>query len=416
MELRTAGTRCRIRFWDWILIVGLVLSPMNEFRIGKVGPGEALVLLWCIRYFWQMLTYKKNVVFSRFWLTFLPVISLGTAFCVMFYPNEGTPSGLFTYGFFAVVSLCIVVGLNTRPSAEIKRILYMMGIMACFWNMFLYYYSKHIDYYFFDATLWYRGVRFSGGANNPHQVATLLGSALFINIIHLVDRDCSLTDKILPLLAVGMGLFVAMQTRSSTLTATIFATSILYFYYLLLKNLSSKSQKWAATSVLVILVSVLIGLFREKLFDYVFDFVESDANGLGRFEIFASISDSLRKNWLFGLGPGIHGLDGTIEYHNAYLEILAMGGIIGLGVFIFFSSRLFPLLMTDPAILFAVIPLYAYGMGGFSMRRLSFWVVVSVTAAYSVRKKQEMASDSGAPAPEQAAGLPGNKRGLYMKT
>ena len=126
------------------------------------------------------------------------------------------------------------------------------------------------------------------------------------------------------------------------------------------------------------------------------------------FEIFASIGDTLRKNWLFGLGPGIHGLDGTIEYHNAYLEILAMGGIIGFGIFIVFSSRLFLLLMTDPSILFAVIPLYAYGLG--------FWVVVAVAAAYSVRKKQETAADSGAPAPRQAAGLPGNKRGLYLKT
>ncbi|MBR6119058.1 MAG: O-antigen ligase family protein [Oscillospiraceae bacterium] len=416
MQLQKQETTQRICLWDWILVVGVVLSPMNEFRIGKVGPGEALVLLWCLRYVSGLFTLSLKEMLPRFWLTFLIVISLGTGFCVIFYPSESTPGGLATYLFFAFISCSIMTGLSERSSRQIRRMLYSIGILTALWYTYLYYYSLNISYYFHDAELWYRGVRFSGGANNPHQLATLMGSAIFLNIIHLADRDCSLMDRILPLICTGLCFYVSLQIKSSTLVVTTLVTFAAFLYYLSLKKLSTRSQKWIVTSVLVIVFSVLIGVFREKLFDYVFDFVESDANGLGRFEIFASIGDTLRKNWLFGLGPGNHGLDGTIEYHNAYLEILAMGGIIGFVFFFLFSVRLFSLLMTDPSILFAVIPLYAYGMGGFSMRRLSFWVVVSVAAAYSVRKKQEMAADSGAPAPEQAAGLPGNKRGLYLKT
>ena len=416
MQLQEQQAPQRICLWDWILVVGVVLSPMNELRIGKVGPGEALVLLWCLRYLSRLFTLSLKDMLPRFWLSFLMVISLGTGFCVIFYPKESMPGSLATYAFFALISCSIMTGLSERSSRQIRRLLYSVGILTAFWYTFLYYYSLNISYYFHDAELWYHGVRFSGGANNPHQLATLMGSAIFLNIIHVADRDCSLPDKILPLICTGLCFYVSLQIKSSTLVVTTLVTFAAFLYFLSLKNLSTRSQKWLVTSVLVIVFSVLIGLFREKLFDYVFDFVESDANGLGRFEIFASISDSLRKNWLFGLGPGIHGLDGTIEYHNAYLEILAMGGIIGLGIFIVFSSRLFPLLMTDPSILFAVIPFYAYGLGGFSMRRLSFWVVVAVAAAYSVRKKQETAADSGAPAPRQAAGLPGNKRGLYLKT
>lgn len=384
----------QFNIWDWILVVGTVISPMTEFRVWKVGPGEALVMLWCIRYFGKFFSLSLKDLLPRFWILYLPVIALGTGFCMLAYRTEASPSGLLTFFYFALISCLIYVGLSDRSADQIKRIIYLVGILTGVWYLYLYYYSRYISYYFHGVRLWYGGVRFSGGATNPHQLATLVGAALFINIIHLADRSRTVKEKIIPAISAAMCLFVAIQINSSTLVVTIIVTLSLFLYHLSLNHLQTRSQKWIATSVLLIVFSVLIGIFREKLFDYVFEWIESDANGRGRFDIFASIGGTLRKNWLFGLGPGMHGLDGTIEYHNAYLEILAMGGIVGLGIFIVFSIRLFQLLMTEPAILYTVIPLYAYGLGGFSMRRLCFWIIVSMTAVYCARKKQALSEEN----------------------
>lgn len=375
----------RIAGWDWILIIGLTLAPMNEFRIWKIGPGEGLVMLWCLRYIQRFAVLRFDQPLPRFWILFLPVIGLGTGYCIIFYPREASSSGLLTYVYFAFISIGILLGTQEREPAEIRRVLYGAAITAAFWNLFLYFYAETVSPEFFSARIWYYNTRFSGGANNPHQVATLLSAVIFINIIHVTDRRSPSFYRALAAAATAAGVFIALKTKSSTLiVATVFSFS-LFVYYLVLKTLKSRTQKWIATSVLVIFFALMVGIFREKLFDYIFEWIESDANGLGRFEIFASIGDTLHKNWLFGLGPGTHGLDGVIEYHNAYLEILAMGGVLGFALFVLFSSRLYRLLMRDPTMLFCVAPLYFYGLGAFSMRRLSFWIIVSLAMSYCVK-------------------------------
>ena len=38
-----------IERWDWILIIGAILSPMTGLRIAKVGPAEFLCFVWALR-------------------------------------------------------------------------------------------------------------------------------------------------------------------------------------------------------------------------------------------------------------------------------------------------------------------------------------------------------------------------------
>ena len=396
MDLNKKTEKNKVYGWDWILIIGLTVAPMNEFRVGKVGPGEALVLLWCMRYLGRFAVLHLNDLISRFWILFLPILALGTGYCMIIYPEEASPGGLATYLSFAFFSILIVVGMSDRTAEQIKSFIYTAGIVVACWYLYLLYYSEHISYYFYGATLWYHDTRFSGGANNPHQIATLLGAVLYFNIIHITDTKSSLLSRLMALISAFSCVYVSLQTKSSTLVVAIILTFALFLYYLALKNLKSKTQKWIATSVLIILFAVVVGVFREKLFDYIFEWIESDANGLGRLEIFATIGDTLRKNWIIGLGPGVHGMNGVIEYHNAYLEILAMSGVIGLGLFAFFSVRLFMLLMEDTRMVFCVVPLYVYGLGGFSMRRISFWIIVAVLVAYALRlRKERKTTDSG---------------------
>lgn len=396
-----------IMAWDWLLIIGLTLSPMNEFRIWKIGPGEFLILLWCLRYFPRYFKSGLDQMITRFWMLFLPVICLGTCYCVMFYPDEASPGDLLTFVFFAIVSIGIVNGLQDRTPEQIRRILYAAGIAVGLWNMFLYLYSMNVSKTFFGARIWYYHVRYSGGANNPHHVATLLGAALFINIIHFTDRKSSFYSRAAALAAGGLCVFISMKTKSSTLIASLALSFLLFVYFLLAKRIQNKKQLWIAASVLIIIASIGIGIYLEQILESALQWVESDVNGLERFEIFLSIGGTLKKSWIIGLGPGIHGMDGKIEYHNSYLEVLAMGGVIGLALVVLFSVRLYKAVRRDSVMLFCLIPIYLYGMGGFSMRRLSFWIIAAMVAAYGMNlsaREEPGADESHSPSFAASAG------------
>lgn len=385
-----------IAYWDWVLIIGLTLAPMTDLRIWKIGPGEGLVVIWCMRFIYKVFSEPFNNLFSRFWLVFLPIIALGSGFCMLFYPAEGSFSDLMTYLFFFAVTSGILAGLKEKSAREIKNILYTLGIVASFWFMFLYVYSKTVSTTIWGARIWYYRTRFTGGANNPHQVAVLISAVFFLNIIQIIDPVSKLPWKIVSFASCVFCFVIASATKSSTLIVAVVSTTLVFFYYMAINRISTKSGRWIATSVLIIIFALLIGLFWEKLLEMLMEWIESDANGVGRFEIFESITDMLRKNWLFGLGPGTHGLDGTIEFHNAYLEILAMGGVLGLGIFILFSVRLFSVLMVEPPVFFCVVPIYAYGMGGFAMRRLVFWGVSAIVVAYAMQLRREKQLSEGA--------------------
>ena len=370
-----------IEAWDWLLIIGFTLAPMNTLRIWKVGPGEALCLLWCVKYYEQVLNISVKNYFVRFWLAFIPAIIFGAAYCRVFYPSESSFSGIATYVYFFVISVGVYVGMMRKPLNEIQRIIYIIGIVSAIFYFGLYLYSIAIRPTIFGIPLWYRGVRFAGGANNPHQVAVLISAVGFVNVFHVFDRQISWGRKMVPTAAIVFSVIVAVETQSSTLIFSIAFTFLFFIYFLIVRTLKGKRQKWIATAGILIIVTVIVGLFREQLYEAGYEWVASDANGLGRITIFKSITDSLNKSWLIGLGPGVHGLDGTIEYHNAYLEILAMGGLLGITIFLLFSVRLFRKLLQYPGLCFCMIPLYAYGMAGFSMRRLVFWVMAAILTA-----------------------------------
>lgn len=387
----------QLSIWDWILIAGITLSPMNELRIWKIGPGEALIALWCLGHWREIFNLKLSHFFILFWVPFLAVITLGMIYCRTHYPKESSLEGLITFFYFFFISIGIYSGFTNKCSARIKRLYYTLGVVCAGWFFFLYIYSNTVSRTFLGANLWYYNSRFSGGANNPHQVAVTLSAIFFSNITQLTDPKIKLEKKILPLLASFASIILAMETKSSTLLAAYSLSLTLFVYYLAMRKLSDRKQRWLASSVLLAILIVFVGLFRNWILRMSYEWLESDANGLGRLSIFKSITYTLEKNWLIGLGPGVHGFNGRIEYHNSYLEILAMGGVIGIAIFTLFTVRLFRLLSVSPNMLFGMIPVYAYGLGGFSMRRTIFWVMCAILTAYAENLLSERAAAAQSP-------------------
>lgn len=385
MEHRSNKNHC-IRFWDWLLIVGLTLAPMNGLRIGKVGPAEVLCLLWCLPYIKNILHLKLSNVYLRFWLLFLAAIFAGTIYGSAFYPEETSAAGVVTYIYFAIISLGIYCGMKEKSAGNIFDIFKVLCGLIPIVYISLYVYSLYVSRSFLGAPLWYgNGRRFSGGADNPHQLAILIGAMLFGNLILLVRYSERLSRKILNVACICFCLFIAEETKSSTLVLSVVLTAAIAIYIFFLDGLKSKKDKLKFTILLITAALILIAIFNRQIYQYLYDWIASDDNGIGRLEIFRSITGSLRKSFLIGLGPGVHAQNGTIEYHNTYLEIFAMSGATGFWIFLLFSIRVFKQLKNTPALTLLIIPLYCYGLAGFAMRRLAYWVILSVVLALSER-------------------------------
>ena len=118
------------------------------------------------------------------------------------------------------------------------------------------------------------------------------------------------------------------------------------------------------------------------------DWVKEDVNGVGRINIFKSVTYLFNKNPVFGLGPGDHALNGTFEFHNSYLEIFAMTGVLGTILFLKYSIGLFQRASDYPEFLLALIILYAYGFAGFTFRRLIYWSIQSLAYACSLSNQK----------------------------
>ena len=125
-------------------------------------------------------------------------------------------------------------------------------------------------------------------------------------------------------------------------------------------------------------IGILFFIFfvSKDFYKFVVSWIEDDPNGQGRFVLFASFPTAFFKSPIIGLGPGTHARNGVMEFHNSYLEFISMAGLLGAGVFIILSVRLFKTAFNSPLSLGVLVSGYMFGVSGFGARRLVYWVLV----------------------------------------
>ena len=183
------------------------------------------------------------------------------------------------------------------------------------------------------------------------------------------------------------------ETKSSTGLLSVFVGFSSIILILPVKHVEEEKKiKVVAIEILFLLTAATI--FQQLLIDTFFDFVKSDANGMGRFEIFSYIKDVLNKSPVLGLGPGMHSREnGDIqEFHNTMLEVIAAAGLIGLTVFIKLTINMVKDLSNDISSIPIMVVLYSYGLAGFTMRRLIFWGVLMIIIVMAKQKRIEIES------------------------
>ena len=366
----------RIEPRDWILIIGLCLAPMTGLRIWKIGPAEVLCLLWGIKYLSAGRLSKSGI--TIFFLSFILALSIGSLVGYYIAPNELRLTDLLTWIYLGLISISIYEGLRTKTLSYNEKLFYLFAKTATIWYLFLYIFSRTISRSFLGAPLWYSSARFSGGGTNPHQIAVLLCGLTFVYLRKIIKKEKVGANSLYLIIC----LFLMIQTASSTGVMAV-ALGIAIAMYFLVSDLFP-GHRTAALVVLTLIIILILVVGATSFMSLFIRWIEKDPNGLGRFHIFSSFNRTFSKSPLFGLGPGIHGLDGYIEFHNTYIEILAASGLVGGLLFLVYSVRLFKtVLRADWKLVPIVVSMYAYGLAGFAMRRLVYWGLIAFVTVIS---------------------------------
>ncbi len=367
------------KLFDLLLVAGLTLAPMTGLRVWKVGPAEVLCLLWGIRPL-----FKRRFRWSdtlKFFVLFLVTLAFGHFICMYIAPNEASTSGMLTWIYLAIIAMGLYEGLSKRSLAYTEKLLRIFSVTALLWYVFLFLYGRMVSRTFFGAPLWYSGRRFSGGATNPHQIAVLMCGLCFVFFRQVLSRQ----KMYINLLLTAGAILLLVQTSSSTGLMAV-ALGFLICLYFFLANMFPKSK--VPVAVMMVLILLLVGLFvYNLLWTRFMKWVASDANGMGRLEIFAAFPASFARSPILGLGPGTHARGGRIEFHNTYLEIAAASGVVGFSVFVLYTVRIFRKTLQGDWRLFPVlVSMYAYGLAGFAMRRLVYWGLLMFAVVIAEKK------------------------------
>ena len=380
----------KIDLWDWLLVLGLVLSPMTSLRIWKVGPGEVLCALWTIRY----LNFKK-IIFSdvfKFFTVFIICISAGTLIGVYKEPQETDPAGILTWVYLGYIACMIYSGLRKRNREYIEHLFFIGAVVTTCWHFFLYLYSITINRSFFGIGLWYGGSRYAGGGTNPHQVALLMCGLAVYFLRNVFTKKHALFSLVMA----ACCFMVEMATQSSTGLASVVAACLTFMYVFTARLGTSKKLRTGIIIVETLLIILAVIIFYAPLFEFVFNWIASDKNGLGRFAIFSHIGEVFTESPVFGLGTGAHSetLSGSqLEFHNTYLEVLAAGGVAALLVLIWFTFRICKKTSADAYFYPLIVQLYTFGLAGFGMRRLPYWWLLMFVILTAEKKRTELMAE-----------------------
>lgn len=373
-----------IALFDYLLILGLVLAPMTELRVWKIGPSELLCVLWSTKYIRGFFEGGLKNYLIRFWLLFYLTVNAGMLYCLIFYPSESSGlDGLFTWFFMLYISLGVYAGMKKHSLGSVLNILETVVVFSAIWYLILLAYSRLVSPSFLGARLWYARVRYTGGGSNPHQMAILSLGLMFVSFYFLCRVKLSLPKKLLHAACMFAHLYYLYLTRSTTAwmaMAAAYAAGAALLLILLQRGVRNRQVALILLSAMSLL---LVMVAFSQLYQKFYSWVAKDPNGLHRFKLFAYVLDPLRKNFLFGLGDGTHSNSGISEFHNTYLEIIGMSGLIGVVIFVFFTWRLIKNLWHDPFLLLLPFAYYIYGFAGFGLRRLPYWVLTVMMIAIS---------------------------------
>ena len=386
-----------------LLAIGVSATTWTQLRVPGMpfGPGETLLMAWLA---WRIavLSYwpqgfrvdglTKGVL--SYWLVTLTLGALGTTwfiaqrFDLPFGFQHTAPALLFIVVLSALVAQSFA---SERAADTLGKVLLVTaaGLPAV---LLLF---SFVEPNPLGLSLKYGGLRFSGLAENPNQVALSVVPLPFL-AAQLARDAGSFRQRLLFRLLGACAVAVGVATLSDALIlawACAFALLGGIGAWRLVVTRYASPARWA---VLLIVVPLGIVLGLAYVAPYLYDNLERYAaevyeeGGQGSFRLILwrnGLEAALRSPW-FGFGPGAHsGIDGPFqgwEVHNSYIDWATITGLSGLLILLLFMA--WPLWTCAHArkhwLIGGLVAVMVFSIFHFVLRHPSLWVFLIWAVAY----------------------------------
>lgn len=364
-----------------LIVFAIAIMPFTTLRIGPIGLGEIIFLgafVVFLRKTKLRLPVLKGYLFTRFWLTYISVVSIG-----MFYNHLflGSVSGTISQMLFDLVAFLIVTVIVYL--LETKALTDPDGFARLAWNVyiaqFLAFAVLHVLSY---GTSSIAGMplrvytSFTPLVNNVHQTAMLLCSLPFLGMFFFRTRP-GLSIKLLLLISVAWYCVMALETGSTKaflglLVGGLIAGVHVFFYFF-----RSWRLRIFSTIVLIGLVSTIFALNLDEIVSSsMILFSEADPAD-ARAYLYNKGLEHWLNSPLVGYGPGPHILysGGTFwDVHQTFISILLQGGLVAMMIFVVFVSFVFRSTFRNPFLFAGLASTLVYATGGDILRRAPMWI------------------------------------------
>ena len=249
---------CRIKQWDWLLIIGSVIAPMTGLRITKVGPAEMLCFIWAIRYLSPSM--NRNA-FTKFFTVFLSAMLIGTLVGLAVAPDELSRNGWFTWLYLSYIACTLFSVISKNDLLYNEKIFDLICRLSVVWCLFLYIYSITVKNSFLGAPLWYYS-RFTGGGTNPHQIAVMFCGISFWFLRQIVRGKNHIGNVIFFLVTV----FLVYKTESETGYVAIFIGLLTFVFVYTISNIHDRRRRAVLIAIEIMATIILLILYNNHLY------------------------------------------------------------------------------------------------------------------------------------------------------
>ena len=384
------------------LTVGAALTTATQLRPESlpVGPGEVMLSAWLLLVGVRLLIRTDNLITSitraTFWFWIVSFISLALGFLIA--ESSGIASDdadmyhdamAFAFSFLFSMAFSMV----TTAKACLQKLLLTLFSFITLSLIVMLLFPNLLPF----INPWYGGIRFSGWANNPNQLALLVSMVPFC-CLHLINCSNNKVTKVWYVLLITVSVVVGVLIQSDAL---IFAWVLGFFGIITLipyqvsKNreadFSGVTNLLVTLSFLVFIYLVFGQIFSEELNSVFSKVYDNSSQGSERLILWKNGIFAVLHSPLFGLGPGPHSGEAgpllNFEAHNTFIDWAGSSGIVGVISYVALLSWVGWNAWQNRAVVLvaAIISLAGFSCFHYVLRHVIFWFYLLAIANLSTQ-------------------------------
>lgn len=380
--------------WDIIFAIGLVLTTMTNLRFYDlpIGFGEMILLGWLL-FQWAFSLSARTLRIDKkafpvllFWFFLILLQLFGSLVGIARNRFQISPAihNLIAYGFSFLVCLTLslkdqMVTMNQKIKTTVS-----FGIVIFF---ILLVYAKLIDSRLFGISLMYGSARFSGGANNPNQLALFVSTLPMWSLHFLSEKKYSNKKKLYWFLLFASSIIIGLFTGSDA----IYSAWILIIALAFIRVIGNRIKM--PFNIIILLTTFIVGLAiillsPESILHLLNKIKEIDRDrsrlALWRMGLSTGLESPVVG---YGFGAGVNGFgDIQMEAHNTYIDLFIQAGSFGVALLLMLIFRIYYSAKNNIYSLLSMFCIFVYAGAHLVIRQPIFWVNIMFLLGF--RSKQ----------------------------